>query len=610
MPGKEPRVLCPVCQVVMPPDETECRNCGAFVIDEALVRLSRAFGIDREKALALFEAGFRHPTQLADRSVDRVLETHESGLLFLCTNCGSFVAVADRACSRCAVEFEAGSDEPLAWSPGDVDILDVILCPTCGEENEPLARTCDICGTRFGPAEEAPPDIAVHAADSDQETQALLREMEDLEATLRDVATEPAPSTKNRTDAPPVGSTLSTRRSAPGGPPAQARTSHDRRGENSRSRPTEGSKHDTGKRLPSPRKLPSRRRGRGLTIELLGSIMAAGAPGLYAVQVWSLEWMAAGIAVLLTATCGYVLRSGAWKALKRLERTDLRSFLLAIAFGVVAPLVASLDPSFVASASATGLSTVLLAWMAWRTRRVSGRASLLVCAGGLPMTSLAAASALRHPFAGSSAWIVALAAAVVWPSSVVVLELRARWARVRMGVYVDRAERSLAHRDFEGSIKEFDRALRFAGTGAQGRELPWHGKGAALTILGRYDEALRAIDEALDINPRNEVAWVNKGNALSRMGRPIDALRSFNAAIKVNPAYEVAWNNKGNALARLGHFEEALTCYEHALAIDQGYRGAWVNKGYVLAKLGRYDEAAKCADHVLGLTARGAAGSP
>src|SRR5437773_1298225 len=67
MPGKQARVLCPVCQEPIPPDETECGNCGAFVIDEAVVRLSRALGLDRERALKLFEAGFRHPKQLRDR---------------------------------------------------------------------------------------------------------------------------------------------------------------------------------------------------------------------------------------------------------------------------------------------------------------------------------------------------------------------------------------------------------------------------------------------------------------------------------------------------------------------------------------------------------------
>src|SRR2546422_1615554 len=106
MPGKQARVLCPVCAEPMPPDETECANCGAFVIDEAVVRLSRAFGLDREKALKLFEAGFRHTKQLNDRDPNRVLQTGEGGLLFICTNCRSFLASGAARCPRRAREFQ------------------------------------------------------------------------------------------------------------------------------------------------------------------------------------------------------------------------------------------------------------------------------------------------------------------------------------------------------------------------------------------------------------------------------------------------------------------------------------------------------------------------
>src|SRR2546422_10096945 len=105
MPGKQARGLCPVCAEPIPPDETECWNCGAFVIDEAVVRLSRAFGLDREKALKLFEAGVRHKKLLKDRDPNRVLATGVAGLLFICPNRGRFVASGDARGPRCAAAF-------------------------------------------------------------------------------------------------------------------------------------------------------------------------------------------------------------------------------------------------------------------------------------------------------------------------------------------------------------------------------------------------------------------------------------------------------------------------------------------------------------------------
>src|SRR6184192_3220185 len=129
MPGKQARVLCPVCQEPIPPDET-------------VVRLSRALGLDRERALKLFEAGFRHPKQLRDRDPNRVLEKGEVGLLFICTNCGAFVAGGDTKCPRCAAEFEADAEEAPAE---EEDILDLVLCPACGADNDPDLVECEIC---------------------------------------------------------------------------------------------------------------------------------------------------------------------------------------------------------------------------------------------------------------------------------------------------------------------------------------------------------------------------------------------------------------------------------------------------------------------------------
>src|SRR3989441_9228035 len=200
MPGKQARVLCPVCAEPMPPDETECANCGAFVIDEAVVRLSRAFGLDREKALKLFEAGFRHTKQLRDRDPNGILEKGEVGLLFICTNCGGFVAAGDTKCPRCAAEFET---EPEAEPPStEEDILDLVLCPTCGGDNDPELEECEICGTALrGPKEPSP--VAPEASPATPQISSLRpvsRVIDKVDEFLRDL--RPLVSELPRPDAP------------------------------------------------------------------------------------------------------------------------------------------------------------------------------------------------------------------------------------------------------------------------------------------------------------------------------------------------------------------------------------------------------------------------
>ena len=40
----------------------------------------------------------------------------------------------------------------------------------------------------------------------------------------------------------------------------------------------------------------------------------------------------------------------------------------------------------------------------------------------------------------------------------------------------------------------------------------WLIKGRALTKLGKFDEALKAFEKAIEIDPKYALAWNNKGN--------------------------------------------------------------------------------------------------
>ncbi len=644
MPGKTARALCPVCQEPMPPDETECANCGAFVIDEAVVRLCRAFGINREKALALFEKGYRHPKQLKDRDVDSVLEHDENGLLYLCTNCGGFVATGDTKCARCGAELESGPEEPATE---ERDILDLVLCPVCGADNEPGRAECEICGEDLRPHEEAPEPLTAAPEEArpvegigpilcptcGTEKEDLLAPcpvcdarkgepglakvdafLEDLDAPApqkaRDEPSEPAgpapqvskvpklPKTVRRVSPaalapprppmakpvptpPPAPPRLSTRSPTPAAPPREAHAAP--------AGPSRGK--------PPPTQV-ARKRWAPPPPEFSGAVVAAAGIALLLASVLGETIVVWGVAFVLAALGVYVLAAAPFPRIARIGRRDAVLLVLGAVPGLLVPVVPATIASLVAVAGALPL--------AWATRRLlkSPARSLLVVASSLPLITLAIVAGNGLAFAATEAWSLAVLASLPWPVLLITREVLRRRFDVALRRELSRAERDISKRDYAGSLRDYDRAIELSKKGAVREELPWYGKGATLILLGRYQEALKAIDTALDINPRNEVAWLNKGNALMKLGQHMDALRCFNAALKVNPKYEVAWNNKGNALARLGHFEESLRCYEKAITIDAGYRGAWINKGYVLTKLGRYDEAASCADRALRLDGR------
>jgi tetratricopeptide (TPR) repeat protein/predicted amidophosphoribosyltransferase len=231
----------------------------------------------------------------------------------------------------------------------------------------------------------------------------------------------------------------------------------------------------------------------------------------------------------------------------------------------------------------------------------------LIWSAGSLLVFLMAVSALELP----GTWILSEStAAALWTLGFlylvlsVALLIRMKWIKVMIDTEILSGDRKYRERRFKESIISYDKAisastsLKSSMTTSDNMDIPWYSKGAALTILGKYNEAIDCIDNALKLSPNNEVALVNKGMALSRLGRHREALKCYNEAIRVNPTYEVAWNNKGNALTRLHRYDEALKCYERAIQLDEEYREAWVNKGYVLAKTGDYDGAARCADFV------------
>lgn len=119
----------------------------------------------------------------------------------------------------------------------------------------------------------------------------------------------------------------------------------------------------------------------------------------------------------------------------------------------------------------------------------------------------------------------------------------------------------------------------------------WTNEGINFYKAGRYEEAIKAYDEALKTDPLYTNAWFGKGNSLIRLERFEEAIKAYDEGLKIEPQWALLLTAKGLALYRLERFEEAIEVYDEALKINPKDVDIWKAKGQALSRLGRNSEA-------------------
>ena len=116
------------------------------------------------------------------------------------------------------------------------------------------------------------------------------------------------------------------------------------------------------------------------------------------------------------------------------------------------------------------------------------------------------------------------------------------------------------------SRKVKDATKKAAPTKSLSKDVDWHKKAVALWKDIKYTDskkALKYLNQAIFINPKNFKAYNDRGIAKMNLGQSQQAINDYNQSIKVNPNYAKAYNNRGIAKMNLGQHEQATVSYTH-----------------------------------------------
>ena len=111
--------------------------------------------------------------------------------------------------------------------------------------------------------------------------------------------------------------------------------------------------------------------------------------------------------------------------------------------------------------------------------------------------------------------------------------------------------------------------------------------GAALQELGKFDEAIKACQKAISLNPNYAEAYNNMGLVLKDQGKFDEAIKVLKKALLLKPNFVEVYNNMGLAFKYQDKLDEAIENYKKSIALDPDFAGAHKDLGLTLLNTGQ-----------------------
>ena len=154
-------------------------------------------------------------------------------------------------------------------------------------------------------------------------------------------------------------------------------------------------------------------------------------------------------------------------------------------------------------------------------------------------------------------------------------------------VSYEAAESAFGSRNYTEAVERF---TAYTGTHADN---PWghYMLGMSAWRAGEPEKAVKAFDQALELDPTHRKSLFNSSRVLLETGRPKEALVRIQKALELQPMSNEGLRLLGRVRYELGEVDEAVRAYHRALTIDEQDVWAMNNLGLVYIQQGRSERA-------------------
>lgn len=150
---------------------------------------------------------------------------------------------------------------------------------------------------------------------------------------------------------------------------------------------------------------------------------------------------------------------------------------------------------------------------------------------------------------------------------------------------------------FSEALEFIDKAM--AGGGSNAKFLS--NRSLALSGLGRFEEAILAVDNSIKLDPLFAESFYNRSNILMKVERFNEALHDLDKFIALKPNHYIAMYVRANLLKKLGHADLAMAAYKQVIKLKPDFIEAMLNIGLLLADRGSLEESMTFFDKVISM---------